>query len=62
MDNRPFVCPQNIRVTTKPIIVAALGVKKPFEVPYIFGLLRDLTFGDRTFWDTAPKLIFINEF
>jgi hypothetical protein len=60
MNHLRFVCSQNIRVTTEPIIVAALGVKKTFGAPYLFGLLRDLTFGDRRVWDTALKLIFMN--
>jgi hypothetical protein len=55
MNNLPFVWPQNVRVTTEPIIVPALGVKKPFEAPSLFGLLRDLTSGDRRVWDTAPN-------
>jgi hypothetical protein len=60
MNHLPFVCPLNIWVTTEPIIVATLGVKKPLEAPYLFGALRDLTFGDRRFWDNATKIIFIN--
>jgi hypothetical protein len=28
MNHLPFVCPENTRVTTEPIVVAALGVKK----------------------------------
>ena len=60
MNHLPFIFPQNIRVTTDLIIVAALGVKRTFRTPYLFGLLRDLTFGDRRVCDTAPKLIFIN--
>ena len=58
MDHMPLVCPQNVRVTTEPIIVAALDVKKQYGAPYLFGLLRDLTFVDRRFWDTVTKLIF----
>jgi len=47
MNHLPFVCPENIRVTTAPIVVAAMGVNKPFEAPYFFGLLHDSTSGDR---------------
>jgi hypothetical protein len=50
MNNLPFVCPENIRVTTEAIIVPALVVKTPSEVPSLFGLLRALTSVDGRVW------------